>query len=271
MTRNYVIWSRKEWETLADLTWVIRSNSENKKRLIPIVTQAVEQFKLERRRTISADIVSVLVPMLEQRDRLAATAKSEPVTVKQEEFVERPLPSNIDATDTAVLVGELAKRAHEYFSGRGTSLFDALISIAEGFATSPSHTAPVKEARPAYAPPAPKEVEKTLKEKQERPEKVRVVLVGGLSIQQQEIASRICDIAKIRFIDKNRTADLGISNGSQDIIAIMTSFVDHSTVHQIKAQANGARVLELLGNASGVARDIRACILNPEARPCTHS
>jgi hypothetical protein len=269
VTRNYVIWSRKEWETLADLTWVIRSNSDKKDRLIPIVTQAVEQFKPERRRAIGTDIVKVLVPMLEQRDRLAATARSEPV--KQEKFVERPLPSSIDATDTAVLVGELAKRAHEYFSGRGTSLFDALISIAEGFATRPSHTEPVKEARPAYAPPAPKEVEKTIKEKQERPEKVRVVLVGGLSIQQQEIASRICDIAKIRFIDKNRTYDLGISNGSQDIIAIMTSFVDHSTVHQIKAQANGARVLELRGNASGVARDIRACILNPEARPCTHS
>lgn len=278
MVRKYVSWSRQEWVRLSDLTWAIKKNFPGKN-LPKLIRMALQQFPPDRVRKVNEDIVNRVKSGLAYRDQQESIGtnrdatpvinnaiQTKPLVVKQE-----PVASDIGKTDTATLIVELLKRADAYLSVKGSALTDALTSIAESL--NQKTTAPVKVERPAYAPPPVKEVKEAEKVTRTEPkkEKTKVILVGGLSIQQQEVASRICDIAKLRLIDKNRTADLAINTKEGDIIAIMTSFVDHSLVHSIKAQANGARVLELRGNASGVARDLRACILNPEARPCTHS
>jgi hypothetical protein len=280
MVRKYVAWSRQEWVRLSDLTWAIKKNYPGKK-LPKLIRMALQQFPPDRVRKVNEDILYRVKSGLAYRDQQESMGAdravpptinnaidTKPLVVKQEQFKELLIPCDIGKTDTGTLIVELLKRADAYLSGKGSALTDALTSIAESL--SRNTTAPVKVERPAYAPPPVKEVKEAAKSEPKK-EKTKVILVGGLSIQQQEVASRICDIAKLRFIDKNRTADLALNTKEGDIIAIMTSFVDHSLVHSIKAQANGARVLELRGNASGVARDLRTCILNPEARPCTHS
>lgn len=293
MARKYVSWTKQEWTRLSDLTWAIRQNNPGKK-LQKLIRMALQQFPQDRIRGVNADVVERVRSGLAYRDRLAEDAKKrDAATPVTENVIEtKPLKvliskeSPLESQDTAELVSELAKRAVHAFSGRGSSLLDALIATlskgesvadaiilaAQAIATTPT---PAKEkpvvaapAQSCHVPVPPPQAKPSVAQKSD---KVRVVLVGGLAIQQQEIASRVADIAKIRFIDKNQVTDLGLSCGSQDIIAIMSSFVDHSIVRQIENKANGARILQLKGNASGVSRDLRAAILDPNYRPCYHS